>query len=45
MPVAVNSLVVAQGMGMDDKYAGEVIAVTTIFSAISLPFWIRLLGI
>jgi predicted permease len=45
MPVAVNSLVVAQGMGMDDRYAGEVIAVTTVLSAITLPFWIRLLSI
>ena len=45
MPVAVNSLVVAQGMGMDDQYASELIAVTTLFSAITLPVWIRVLGI
>jgi predicted permease len=32
-------------MGMDDQYAGEVIAVTTVFSAVTLPFWIRVLGI
>lgn len=45
MPVAVNSLVVAQGMGMDERYASEVIAVTTIFSAATLPLWIRVLSI
>lgn len=45
MPVAVNSLVVAQGMAMDDRYAGEVIAVTTVLSGLTLPIWIKILGI
>ena len=45
MPVAVNSLVVAQGMGMDDRYAGELIAVTTLLSMGTLPAWMRFLGI
>ncbi len=45
MPVAVNSLVVAQGMSMDEKYTGELIAVSTILSVFSLPILISLLGI
>ncbi|MGI6251888.1 MAG: AEC family transporter [Aminivibrio sp.] len=45
MPVAVNTLVASQGMGMDYKYAGELIAVTTVLSAATIPLWIRLLGI
>ena len=45
MPVAVNSLVASQGMGMDYRYAGETIAVTTVLSAATIPVWLRLLGI
>ncbi len=45
LPVAVNSLVVAQGMGMDSGYAGELIAVSTILSVFTLPLWMRFLGI
>lgn len=45
MPVAVNSLVASQGMGMDYRYAGEAIAVTTVLSAATIPVWLRLLGI
>ena len=45
MPVAVNTMVAAQGMGMDYKYAGEAIAVSTVLSVFTIPIWIRLLGI
>lgn len=45
MPAAVNSLVVAQGMGMDEHYASELIAVSTTLSVFTLPLWIRILGI
>lgn len=45
MPVAINSLAVSQGMGLDEKYAGELITASTILSAITLPLWIRALGI
>ena len=45
MPVAVNSLVVAHGMGMDDSYAGEIITLSTILSVVTIPIWIRLLGL
>lgn len=45
MPVAVNSLVVAQGMDMDEHYASELIAVSTTLSVFTLPIWIRILGI
>ena len=44
MPVAVNSLALSQGMGLDEKYAGEMITSSTILSAVTLPLWIRLLG-
>lgn len=45
MPVAVNSLAVAQGMGMDEKYAGEVITASTILSALTLPLWLRIINV
>jgi predicted permease len=45
MPAAVNNFVLAQGMGMDGSYAGEVIITTTVFSILSLTLWISLLGV
>ena len=45
MPVAVNTGIIAQEMGMDTDYCARGIAVTTLFSVISLPLWIKLLGL
>lgn len=45
MPTAVNNYVIANGMGMDSNYAGELITSTTLLSVIFLPFWIKFLNI
>jgi predicted permease len=45
MPVAVNTGIFAQATGMDGEYSAQGIAVTTLVSMLSLPLWIRILGI
>jgi predicted permease len=45
MPTAVNTFIVAGGMGLDEQYACEVVAVSTCLAPISIPIWIALLGI
>ncbi|MDR2178917.1 MAG: AEC family transporter [Synergistaceae bacterium] len=45
MPVAVNTSIVAQAMGMDSEYCSRGIAITTLCSILSLPLWIGLLGL
>ncbi|MDR1977580.1 MAG: AEC family transporter [Synergistaceae bacterium] len=45
MPVGVNTSIVAQAMGMDNEYCSRGIAITTLCSILSLPFWIGLLGL
>jgi malonate transporter len=45
MPAAVNNFVLADSMGMDSAYAGEVIVASTLFSVVSIPVWVFLLGI
>lgn len=45
MPAAVNNFVLADSMGMDSRYAGEVIVASTLFSVVSIPVWVYLLGI
>lgn len=45
MPVAVNTGIVAQEMGMDTEYCAMGIAITTLCSILSLPVWIYILGL
>lgn len=45
MPSAINTFVIAQNMGMDSNFAGEIIALSTALSVISLPLWIAMLGL
>lgn len=45
MPAAVNNFVISHNMGMDQDYAGQIIALSTALSIFTLPVWIWLLGI
>ena len=45
MPSAVNSFILAKGMGMDVEYACETIALTTLLAPISIAVWVAFLGI
>lgn len=45
MPTAVNTFIVAEGMGMDERYAGELVAMTTMLAPLSLPVWIAVIGL
>jgi predicted permease len=45
MPSAVNTFIIAGGMGLDEKYACEIVALSTVLSALSIPAWITILGI
>ncbi len=45
MPTAVNNYVIAQGMGMDSEYTGELITVSTLVSVFFIPIWIKFLHI
>lgn len=42
-PSAVSSFAMAQAMGADAELAGEIVSATTLFSILSLTFWIVLL--
>ncbi|MDR3281259.1 MAG: AEC family transporter [Synergistaceae bacterium] len=45
MPTALNTFIIAGGMGLDERYACEIVAVTTVLAPITIPIWIYLLGI
>ena len=45
MPTAINTFIIAGGMGLDEKYACEVVALSTVLSVLSIPAWIAILGI
>ena len=45
MPTAVNTFIVAGNMGLDEQYACEIVAVSTVFAPLTIPIWISLLGI
>lgn len=45
MPVAINTGIIAQEMGMDTEYCAMGIAITTLCSMLSLPIWIYILGL
>lgn len=45
MPTAVNTFILAAGMGMDEGYACELVAITTVLSPISIPIWVALIGV
>jgi predicted permease len=44
MPTAVNTFILAGGMGLDEQYACEIVAVSTCLAPISIPVWIALSG-
>ncbi|MDR1651430.1 MAG: AEC family transporter [Synergistaceae bacterium] len=45
MPTAVNTFIIAGGMDLDEQYACEVVAVSTVLAVVTIPMWIWLLGI
>ncbi|MDR1137808.1 MAG: AEC family transporter [Synergistaceae bacterium] len=45
MPTAINTFILAGGMRLDERYACEIIAVSTCLAPITIPLWIALLGI
>jgi malonate transporter len=45
MPVAVNVFVIATEMGMDGNYSADLVVATTLLASITIPFWIKILGV
>lgn len=45
MPTAINTFILAGGMGMDEQYACELVAMTTVLAPISIPIWVALIGV
>ena len=45
MPTAVNTFIVAAGMGLDEQYACEIVAATTCLAMVTIPIWVALVGV
>lgn len=45
MPTAVNTFILAGGMGMDERYACDLVAMTTVLGPLSIPIWVALIGV
>ena len=45
MPTAINTFILAEGMGMEGDYMSDIITVSTAAAAISIPMWLVILGI
>lgn len=45
MPNAINTFIVAVGMGLDRDYAVETVAVSTLFSVVTVPIWMKFIGV
>jgi predicted permease len=45
MPIAVNTFILAGGMGMDERYACESVASSTVLAPVSIAAWFAILGI
>ena len=45
MPTAVNCFIIAGGMGLDEGYACDTVAITTVLAPLTIPIWVSLLGI
>lgn len=45
MPNAINTFIVADGMKLDGEYAVEVVTVSTLLSVLTIPIWMRVVGI
>jgi predicted permease len=45
MPTAINTFILAEGMGMEGDYVSDIITVSTAAAAISIPIWLVILGI
>ncbi|MDR3355032.1 MAG: AEC family transporter [Synergistaceae bacterium] len=44
-PTAVNAFIVARGLNLDEQYACETVAISTVLAPVTLTAWLTLLGL
>ncbi|MDY9921164.1 MAG: AEC family transporter [Synergistota bacterium] len=44
MPTSIDTFVLAKELGGDDKFAADIATLTTTFSIVAIPIWIRILN-